>query len=73
MRYLEYHKSLKYYATVHHKRKICDLNKIQGQQGTPNSTRAFRKYLNFFVTHCYINTHNNNNNNNNNNNKLFLV
>ena len=66
MTYLEYHKSLKSYRTVHHARKIRNVNKIQGQQSTPNNTRAFRKYLNFFVTHSYINIHDKNSNYNNN-------
>jgi len=44
-------------------RKTRDVNKIQDQQGTPNSTRAFSKYLNFTLTQCYINIHSNNNNN----------
>jgi hypothetical protein len=62
MTHPEYHKSLKYYRTVHHARKIRAVNKIQGQQGTP---RAFRQYLKFFVTHCYIIIYNNSNYNKN--------
>jgi hypothetical protein len=73
MPYLEYHKRLKSYRTVHHARKISDVNKIQGQQGTPNNTRAFRKYLNFFVTHCHINIHYNNSNYNNNDTMPCLI
>lgn len=73
MTYLEYHKSLKSYRTFHHARKIRDVNKIQGQQGKPNNTRAFRKYLCFFVTHFYIKIHDNNSNYNNNNTMPCLI
>jgi len=73
MAYLEYNKSLKSYKTFHHTRETRYVNKIQGEQGKPYSTRAFRKYLNFFVTRCNTNIHNNNSNYNNNEIKPCLI